>query len=297
MIPRWRLVAVIAAGVVALSFAAVLIRLTEAPSLVIAAGRLTVASVVLAPFFWGRLLRKKRPGIVSHNRDWKLILLAGGLLAAHFGLWIESLNRTSVTSSVVLVAMDPIFVAVLSPLVLHERLPFRGVLAVGLGVIGAALISLPSLSGELSWSGNLLALGGAACAGGYLIVGRYVRRQTELLSYVYLIYTVAAFLLIPAVFLSGVRLAAVPATAWLFIVLIGLGPQLLGHTSFNWALRHLTAPMVAMIILFEPVGASLLSWLILGEPPTGFEVAGGAAILAGVYLAATGRRFRKAGSV
>jgi len=285
-VPRWQSVLVLGVGIVALSFAAVLIRLTAAPSLLIAAGRLTVASLVLAPFFWTRLPEFRQE---LRGRNWGLILLAGGFLAAHFALWIESLNRTSVTSSVVLVAMDPIFVAVLSPLILREKLDWRGWVAVGLGLAGSTVIGLPSFAHGQSLSGNLLALGGAACAGGYLIVGRRVRRHTSLVAYVYVMYTAAGLLLVPAVALAGVRVTAVPATAWLFIVLLGLGPQLLGHTSFNWALRHLTAPAVAMVILLEPVGAALLSWLILHEPPTGLEIAGGAVISAGIYLAFTAR--------
>lgn len=263
-----------------------LIRLTAAPSLLIAAGRLTVASLVLAPFFWSRLPRFRQE---LRGRNWGLILLAGAFLAAHFALWIESLSRTSVTSSVVLVAMDPIFVAVLSPLILREKLSWRGWVAVGLGLAGSTVIGLPSFGEALSLGGNLLALGGAACAGGYLIVGRRVRQRTSLIAYVYVMYTAAALLLIPAVALAGIRVTAVPGMAWLFIVLLGLGPQLLGHTSFNWALRHLTAPAVAMVILLEPVGAALLSWLILHEPPTGLEIVGGAVISAGIYLAFTAR--------
>ncbi|MFO7639142.1 MAG: DMT family transporter [bacterium] len=280
---------VLGAGIVALSFAAVLIRLTEAPSLLVAAGRLAVASLVLTPFFWSRVAMRGRAPLELRGRKWGWILLAGGLLAAHFVLWIESLDRISVTSSVVLVAMDPIFVAVLSSVLLRERLSLRGWSAIGLGVAGSIVVGIPSFAGGQSLSGNLLALGGAACAGGYLIVGRHVRPQTSLVVYVYLMYTAAALLLIPAVFLAGVRVADVSATAWVFIILLGLGPQLLGHTSFNWALRHLTAPTVAMVILLEPVGAALLSWLILGEPPTGIEAVGGAIILAGVYLVATAR--------
>ena len=284
-----RSVAVLGLGVVALSFAAILIRLTEAPSLLIAVGRLAVASLALAPFFWARWPKHRRE--LRGRNPW-LFLLAGALLAAHFALWIESLNRTSVTSSVVLVATDPIFVAVLSPLILREGLSVRGWLAIGLGLAGSLVIGLPALGEPQSLAGNLLALGGAACAGGYLIVGRRVRRDTGLIAYVYVMYTAAALLLLPFVFAAGVRPFAVPAGAWLFIVLLGLGPQLLGHTSFNWALRHLTAPVVAMVILFEPVGAALLAWLILGEPPTALEMAGGAVILGGIYLALTARRAR-----
>jgi len=280
---------VLGVGITALSFAAVLIRLTEAPSLVIAAGRLAVASAVLAPFFWFRLPRM-RLELGGRNRG--LIVLAGVFLAAHFALWIESLNRTTVTSSVVLVAMDPIFVAILSPLVLRERISARVVAAVVLGFAGSTVIGLRSFGPGLSLGGNLLALGGAACAGGYLVVGRFVRQRTGLLAYVYVMYTAAAVLLAAAVIILGIPFTGYGPATYGLIVLLGLGPQLLGHTSFNWALRHLTAPAVAMVILLEPVGAALLAWLILHEPPAGLEVAGGVIICAGIYLAFTDRAGR-----
>jgi len=284
--PRWQTTLVLGVGIVALSFAAIIIRLTEAPSLLIAAGRLVVASVVLAPFFWARPARMKRE---LRGSRWGLVVLAGVFLAAHFALWIESLNRTSVTSSVVLVAMDPIFVALLSPLVLRERISLRVGLAIALGVLGTVIIGFRSFGSAMNTSGNLLALGGAACAGGYLLVGRFVRQRAGLLAYVYVMYTIAALLLVGAVLVARVPVTGYSFSAYGFIVLLGLGPQLLGHTSFNWALRHLTAPAVAMVILLEPVGAALLSWLILKEPPAGLEIAGGAVICAGIYLAFTGR--------
>jgi drug/metabolite transporter (DMT)-like permease len=293
VVPRRRLVLVMGVGVVALSFAAVLIRMTEAPSLVIAAGRMVVASLVLAPFFWTRL-RKMRAELQGKSRG--LVVLAGLFLAVHFALWIESLNRTTPTSSVVLVATDPIFVAVLSPLILRERVSRRVGIAVLLGVVGSVIVGVPSFAGGMSLSGNLLALGGAACAGGYLIVGRKVRQQAGLLAYVYVMYTVAAVLLVAGVLVLRLPLAGYRPSAYGLIVLLALGPQLVGHTSFNWGLRHLTAPAVAMVILLEPVGAALLSWWILGEPPTGLEAAGGLVLAGGIYLALTDRgRGEKAG--
>lgn len=270
------------AGAVALSFAAVLIRLTDAPSIVIAAGRLLTASLVLAPFFWTRFGRMRRE---LSGRNWLPIAGAGAFLAVHFVLWIESLRHTTVASSVVLVAMDPIFVAVLSPLVLRERVPWRIALAIALGFAGTAIIAGPSFGSGLATQGNLLALGGAACAAGYLMIGRRVRQRVELLAYVYVMYTVAAIILVGLMFATGHTLGGLAPSAYGFIVLLALGPQLVGHTSFNWALRYLSAPAVAMAILFEPVGATLLAWWLLRETPRTFEVLGGLVILAAIYLA------------
>jgi len=279
---RRRVIAGLGAGVVVLSFASIIIRVTPAPSIVIAAGRLAVATLVLTPFFWLRFpsRRAELKGLVA----WPA-LLSGVLLAAHFALWIESLNRTTVASSVVLVAMNPIFAAALSPLILRERMSWRIALAVALGIAGAAVIAGPQLTSGGVTVGNLLALAGAACAAGYLMAGRRVRPRLSLLSYIYVIYGIAALLLVGAMLLTGRSIAGYAWQAYLFIGLLGLGPQLLGHTSFNWALRYIPAPTVAMAVLGEPVGTTILAWLILRQAPTWYEAFGGAVICTGIYLA------------
>lgn len=289
---RLHVLAVLGAGIVVLSFASVIIKVTDAPSIVIAAGRMVVATLILTPFFWTRL--NERRAELREVPRWPMVL-AGLLLAAHFAFWIESLNRTSVASSVVLVAMNPIFVAALSPLVLGEKASGRIALAVMLGLVGAAVIAGPALNSPGTLVGNLLALAGAACAGGYLMAGRRVRPRLSLVSYVYVIYGIAAVLLVAAALAGAIGSpkhgldcpkAALSSPAWFFIVLLGLGPQLLGHTSFNWALRYVSAPTVAMAVLGEPVGTTLLAWGLLRETPRLHEVVGGAVICAGIYLAA-----------
>lgn len=281
---RFKIALFIGIGLITLSFASILIKLTNAPSIVIAAGRLTIASLILQPFFWARF---KSLRFEIKNAQWGYIILSGGFLALHFTLWIESLSHTSVPSSVVLVATDPIFVAILSPLLLHEKVSLRIIIAIILGVLGTVIIASQGLGSLAMTKGNLLALGGAACAGGYLLIGRKVRPQVSLISYIYIMYTTAAVILLSAVFATGHKFSGYSFQTYLFIALLGLGPQLVGHTSFNWALRYLTAPVVAMAILGEPIGTTILSWLILKQPPTIKEILGGVIICIGIYLAAS----------
>ncbi|MBM3313566.1 DMT family transporter, partial [candidate division WOR-3 bacterium] len=272
---RLRVLLVLGAGVVILSFASILIRLTPAPSLVIAAGRLSVATFILGPVFLAKY--PERRAELAGVSVWPL-LVSGVLLALHFALWIESLNRTSVASSVVLVAMNPIFAAALSPLVLREKVSWRIVLAVLLGLVGAGVIAGPRLGSGATTQGNLLALAGAACAAGYLMAGRGVRPKLSLVSYISLVYGTSAALLLLMLFAAGGSFMRLGWQAYLFMALLGLGPQLLGHTSFNWALRYVPAPTVAMAVLGEPIGATLLAWLILRQPPRTYEAIGGAVI-------------------
>lgn len=269
-------------GLITLSFASILIKLINAPSIVIASGRLMIAALILQPLFWVRFPMLKDE---IKKTQWQLIVLAGIFLAVHFAMWIESLNHTSVPSSVVLVATDPIFVAILSPFLLKEKVSLTLIVAIVLGLTGTIIIASQGMSSLTITKGNLLALAGAICTAGYLLVGRKVRPNISLLPYIYIMYTTAGIILTALVFITGHKFSGYSFQSYLFIVLLGIGPQLIGHSSFNWALRYLSASIVAMVILGEPIGASILSWLILKQPPTIKEIIGGIIIGIGIYLA------------
>lgn len=282
---RFKIIIIIGIGIITLAFASILIKLTDAPSIVIAAGRLVVAAIILQPIFWSQFAKLKQE---IKESKLHLIIISGVFLAAHFTMWIESLNHTSVPSSVVLVATDPIFVAILSPLLLHEKVSLRIIIAIILGMLGTVIIASQGIGSFTITKGNILALGGAACAGGYLLIGRKVRPKVSLLSYIYIMYTTAAIILFAAVFVTGNKFTGYTFQSYLFIVLLGIGPQLIGHTSFNWALKYISAPVVAMTILGEPIGTTILAWLILKQSPSATELIGGVIICIGIYLAASG---------
>lgn len=284
---RLRVYGVLLAGIVTVSFASIIIAVLleeyVVPALMIAAARLVFSSVLLAPAFWSKF------GSLRAELDrvrWPLVLLAGLLLAAHFATWVESLNHTTVASSVVLVALNPVFAAALAPLLTREQVTRWQWAAVGLGLAGAAVIAWPALSQPGTTTGNTLAIAGALFAAGYLIAGRRLRHGLSLLTYVYLVYTVCALLLLLLVLLVRVPFSGYQWQAYGLMLLLALGPQLVGHTSFNYALRYLPAPAVAMGVLGEPVGTILLARLLLWRTPSSYELVGGILICAGIYLAA-----------
>ena len=282
-VSRTRIFFVLGLGIIAASFASIIIRLTQGPALVIAAGRMVFASLLLSPFFLRQLPQHQKE---LTRAKLPFALVAGIFLAAHFGFWIESLSHTTVASSVVLVAMNPIFVGLLSPLLLKEKPSLRLYLAIGLGVIGALIINRPALNSAQNLTGNLLALFGAFFAALYVIIGRKLRPGLSLLGYVYPVYLIAGLILLILVLIAGYPLTSYPPKTYLFILLLAVGPQIIGHTSFNWALGYLPAPVVAMTILGEPVGTTILAAILLRQVPTWFELTGGAIILCAIYLAA-----------
>lgn len=294
---------VILLGIFAVSTASIFIRYAQrdAPSLVIAAYRLSLASLALAPL----AATRHRPELQAlKRRDLLLALLSGTFLAAHFATWITSLEYTTVASSVVLVSTTPLWVGLLSPLVLREPLTRWLGMGMALTLAGGTLIALGDTCqatasgvacppwaiflGQDSLLGDFLALCGAWAGAGYLLIGRRLRAHTSLTVYIFLTYGMAAVVLVGLMFAFGHTPFGYPPRAYLYFILLALVPQLIGHSSFNWALRYLSAAFVSVTLLGEPVGSTILAYLLLGELPTPLTLIGAILILTGIALAARG---------
>ncbi len=229
--------------------------------------------------------------------QYKLAFLSGLFLALHFGAWITSLEYTNVTSSVVLVQTTPLFVAAFSPLLLGEIPSRRTLIGLGLAFGGGLIIALSdycvfsegfscvtvkSSGGTNVLLGDLLALLGGAAGAAYLIIGRRLRSDFSLLIYIGLVYSSAATFLIIAVISSGHNLFWYPPITYLWFLLLAIFPQLLAHSTYNWALRYLPATKVSITLLGEPIAASVLAYLVLSELPSPLRIAGATIVLFGV---------------
>ncbi len=288
--PNWRPYAALVIGVFAVSTAAIFIRLAQAesaPSLVLAAARLCVASVVLTPLVLRRHRRELRD---LQLNDLKWALVAGVVLGLHFATWITSLEYTAVVNSVVLVTTNPLWVALLAPIFLGERLGRWTLVGLALAFAGGVLVGLSGETGEpptrnAPLLGNGLALFGALMAAIYFMIGRRLRARLSLMVYIWLVYSAAALSMIVVVAVSGQQVLGLPAPAYGWMLLMGLVPQLIGHSSFNYALGFLSAAYVSLVVLGEPIGSGLLAILFLDEWPVGLQIAGSALILVGIAVA------------
>ena len=285
-VSRGRLLLSLGVGIIAISFASIFIRFAQdegVPSLSIAAWRLIIASVVMLPYAWAT----RRDEIRSlTGREWVLLLVSGLFLGLHFVTWIASLALTSVASSVVLVSMGPLFVGLGSWLFLRERPS----LALGAGIVLAAAGSVVISSGDLGQGkdqllGDLLALTGAVMVAGYFMIGRKVRAHRSLTTYVALVYGAAMVVLVAIVLVTRQPLTGFSLEAYAWLLALGLVPQLIGHSTLNWALRHLSATFVSILTLAEPIGSGILAFVILGEAVSVSTMAGGVLVLAGIYVA------------
>jgi drug/metabolite transporter (DMT)-like permease len=299
---RSTLTTVLLAGILAVSAASIFIKFAQhegAPSIVIAAFRLSLATLGLAPFALTRYRTELRQLM---RREWLLALLSGVFLALHFAVWITSLQYTSVASSVVLVTTTPLWVAVFAPLVLRERIGTATYVGMALALAGGTVIGLsdacswragaitcPSFATFFSGTaflGDFLALAGAWMAAGYMLVGRRLRTKIDLIPYIFVVYGMAAVVLIVIMFSTGESPLGFPPITYLWLVLLALVPQLLGHSIFNWSLKYIPVSLVSVTLLGEPVGSTILAYFILQESPGWVKLFGAVLILAGIWLAA-----------
>ncbi|MEO8395973.1 MAG: DMT family transporter [Chloroflexota bacterium] len=281
-------------GVFAASLAAIFIRFAindGMPSIFIAAGRLTLSALILTPF----ALRSHRVELRGLRRTDLLLAAASGLiLAIHFATWVASLEYTSVLISVVLVGTSPLWSALFEVVFLRTHLHRWVVIGLIAAFFGGLIISLANggtssapESGALL--GAVLSLVGAVAFAIYLVIGRKLRSKLSLMPYIWLVYGFAAIFLLMMSFGTGTPVTGYTPRAYLMIVLLALVPQLIGHTSFNYSLRYLSATFVGIATQVEPIGSAFAAYLIFTEVPLPMQLLGSAAVLVGVMVATVGQ--------
>lgn len=302
--PRWLPFVVLGVGLCAISFGAILARFAQGagvPSLAVAAWRLGFAALLVTPFALRRLFNHWQkngadaaPAASISRRQLGLGLAAGLCLAAHFGTWISSLEYTSVASSTALVTTNPLWIGLVSFVLFGEKPGRAMLLGIGLSLTGSLLIFLSdsqhAAAGSNSLLGNTLALVGSWCFSAYLLIGRRLRAGLTLTLYIWLAYGIAALFLFAAASGSGAPLTGFALVGWAALAGMALGPQLVGHTSYNWSLKHVSATFVAVVTLGEPIGSALMAFVFFGETLAPLQAVGFGLLLSGIYLAARGER-------
>ena len=291
---------IIPLGILAVSTASLLIRYAQeyTSSITIAAFRLGLASLILLPY---TAIQHDRELKSLTRSDYKYALLAGLALAVHFASWITSLEFTSVASSVVLVTSTPLWVALMAPIFLGEKTSRIAFLGMGIALLGGVIIAgtdvcvwksgglqcqfTPGSSAGETLLGDALALLGAIAGATYFMIGRHLRKKVSLTPYVFLVYSAAAiFLVIAMLIVDGIP-PRFPNQVYLWLVLLAVLPQLIGHSIFNWSLKYLPTGYVAVNLLGEPVGSTILAIIFLNEVPPLTKIIGAILILAGIVLA------------
>jgi drug/metabolite transporter (DMT)-like permease len=286
-------------GVLSISAAAIFIRLAqkEVNSFVIAAARMMFSTIPLIPVVvFGHLPEIKK----ISKKDLLLSFLAGLFLAIHFASWITSLEYTTIASSVVLVCTTPIWVTLFGVIFFHEKVDRTILLGIFLTLLGGIIIASsencsisflrPTCNFEMTQIsgnrilGNILALLGALTAAGYFMIGKTIRKKVSLVPYVFIVYATSALFLCVLILFTGSEIHPYQPLTYLWVILLAIFPQLIGHSLFNWSLKYISATYVAIATMGEPVGSTILAIMIFREIPTPLKVVGAVIILIGIFI-------------
>ncbi len=298
----WQVGLVLIAGVFAVSTAAIFIRLAIASagvsgvgfSLFLSASRLAIASLLLLPAWQSLQPAQLSPGAFRYAAG------AGVCLSLHFATWITSLSFTSIAASTTLVTTNPVWVAILSWLWFKEKPTRLTMLGIGVAFAGGVFIGFGDAGAVTAGTnpplGNFLALIGAWMASLYFLLGREAqRRGLSIGSYVVVAYTTGALALLPLPLIFGSKYVGYPVAVYLYILLMAVTSQVVGHTALNWSVRWISPTLVTLAILFEPVSSSFLGYVIFREVPGLPVLVGAGVLLGGVALAVYGTRKKNTG--
>jgi drug/metabolite transporter (DMT)-like permease len=294
-------------GMLSIFAASILIRFAQAEgvnSILIAASRVVIASLALTPVVLSRYLADIRK---LRAKDFGLALLAGAFLALHFATWVTSLEYTSVLISNVFVTSSSIWVALMEFFFLRFKLPRLVIVGLIVAVLGGLLIGFASqLAGQTTVTtdpqreliGGVLSLTGAITVAAYFVIGRNLQqpqnRSGELhklpvIPYIWLVYGSSGILLSIWVLLAGIPLTGYSNNAYLILLATAIFPQLIGHSSLNYAVGYLPATLVSMITQLEPIGSATMAYFLFNELPLPLQLLGSVIILVGVSLANYGQ--------
>lgn len=269
-------------GVFSVALSAIFVKMTSADSGVTAFYRMLFSVLIMSPIFFLKYTHEIKK---LSKRDWLFTSIAGIFLAFHFILWFESLNYTSVASSTVLVTLQPLFAFAGTYIFFNEKISLKTLVAGAIAILGSVLIGYGDfkISGSALY-GDLLALIACALITAYLLFGQDVRKRLSLVTYTFVVYSISTITLFFYILFKGESFGPYPASEWMWFLLLALIPNLLGHTLFNWALKWVSTNVISIAILFEPVGAAILAYYILGESLSASQIIGGSIVLAGITL-------------
>lgn len=278
---------VLPVAVIFASFSAIFIRWSNAPALIIAFYRMLLAFLLVLPYsIYHQTSHGAAPPEQNKlsRRDLLLSLLSGLFLGIHFATWISSLQFTSVASSVLLVNTHPIMVFLLSRFFLKEsasklELPF-----VLVTVVGSSILSWGDVGrGSNVLLGDFLAVAGALSIGGYMVIGRIVRRSLGVAKYTLIVYGVSAISLLLMNLAAGIRLYPYPLREFLLFFALAFVCTILGHSIYSWALKYVSSTFLSVTVLIEPVAAGIMAYFLFSEVPSLLNAVGAIIVLIGIY--------------
>lgn len=279
-------------GVLSLSTTAVLVKLAaDVPAAIIANYRLLLAMYILLPIVF---LKYRHEFSFLNKKDWILSIISGVFLAVFYVLWFESLNYTSVASSVVLIALQPIFIYIGTSFFIKERFSQAAIISIFITVLGSLIIGWTDFQiSTLNLIGVILALLGVVAITVYFLTGKSVRRKLSFITYTFIIYGISSIILIAYNLTLQQSFFSYSVKQWWVFILLALIPTFFGQSLFNWAMKWVSSATVSVGVLFAPVSASTLAYFLIGEEVSWSQWLGGSIIIFGLFLFIMGTRRKR----
>jgi len=279
-------------GVLFTSLSSIIIRLSQAPSLVISFYRmLFTVLLLLIPVFLN-----ERDAIKSiTKKNLVLCIISGVFLALHFASWIASINMTTISNSTILVSCSPIFVSLANFFILKEKFTSKMLIGLTLSIAGTAVIAIGSSGGSTDsmMIGNILAFLGAIFVAGYLVIGGIVRKDLSAGAYVFVVYSASVIVLFFMCLITKTPIYPYSPKEFLLFLALAVFCSILGHTVYNYLMKYISATIISICTLCEPIFASLLALFIFSEVPSTHTIIGGTIILSGVFYYITSQANKK----
>ena len=269
-------------GVFFTSLSSIIIRMSQAPSFVISFYRmLFTVLILLIP-----VMIKERKTIKNiSKKDFILCVLSGAFLALHFASWIASINMTTISNSTILVSCSPIFVSLANFFILKEKFTRKIFIGISMSLIGTIIIAIGSTGGSTSsmMTGNILAFMGAIFVAGYLVIGGIVRKNVSAGAYVFIVYSVSVIVLFFMCIITDTPIYPYSPKEFLLFLALAVFCSILGHTVYNYLMKYISATLISISTLCEPIFASILALIIYKEVPSIYTLIGGTIIMSGVF--------------
>jgi drug/metabolite transporter (DMT)-like permease len=267
-------------SIIAISFSAIFVKWSDAPATILSMYRMWLACALMAPMVYIHRQEFKK----LSKQDWYLLFFSGAFLALHFALWFSSLKLTTVASSTIILAIQPIISLLGGFFFYKERTTTSAILTMGIAIIGAMMIGWGDIGlDSKAILGDFLSFLSVVAVVGYLLIGQSIVKKMSHWIYTFCVFFFAACLLTLYNLVIKESLHGYSSKEWGIFLLLAIVPTV-AHVINNWLLNYVNATTISMSILGEPVGASLLAVLLLGERLVGWQIAGGLLVLVGVFF-------------
>jgi drug/metabolite transporter (DMT)-like permease len=282
---RFAALCALAGGVLAISWSAIFVRWTKMPGVSSAFYRMLIA----LPVLWAILaLRRTARPRISRRTIW--ITVAGGIFfAGDVGFWNVAVMHTSAGNATFLSNVSPLFVGLFTWM-MTRRLPSgRFWMALVVGLAGSCLIVAGDLRHAVARSSaDALAVLAAVCFALYLVITGRLRERVDAATLLALSTTASAVTLLVWALSGHIALAVPGVGSWWALLALALVCQVGGYFGLTYALGHLPTPVTSILFLTVAPMTAVFAWMIFGERMSPMEIAGGAMVVAGVWI--VGRR-------